>query len=120
MFREVHSLILKTVGFAEPLREALAPHADRINAAFVYGSVAKGEETARSDVDLMVIGDDVTYSDFFDEFVKAEKLLNRPIHVNFLSANEWRRKLHEGSAFFTKINAQPKIFVVGSQDDLTA
>jgi predicted nucleotidyltransferase len=120
VFPELRGLILKTVGLAEPLREALAPHAERINAAFVYGSVAKGEETVRSDVDLMVIGDDVTYSDFFDELLRAEKLLGRPIHANFISANEWKRKLHEGSSFFTKINARPKIFVLGSQDDLNA
>jgi predicted nucleotidyltransferase len=118
VFPELRGLILKTLGLAEPLREALAPHAQRIKAAFVYGSIAKGEETARSDIDLMVIGDDVTYSDFFDEFLKAEQLLGRPVHANFVSPDEWRRKLTQGSAFFTKINAQPKIFVVGSQEDL--
>jgi predicted nucleotidyltransferase len=118
VFPELRSLMLKTVGLAQPLSQALAPHEKRVKVAFVYGSLAKGEETARSDVDLMVIGDDVTYSDFFDDFLKAEKLLNRPIHANFVSPDEWKRKLAQGSAFFTKINAQPKIFVVGSQKDL--
>ena len=118
VFAELRGLILKTLGLAQPLRQALAAHAERIKAAFVYGSIAKGEETARSDIDLMVIGDDVTYSDFFDEFLKAEQLLGRPVHANFVSPDEWRRKLTQGSAFFTKINAQPKIFVVGSQEDL--
>src|ERR1700741_3798132 len=102
------------------LREALAPHADRIKAAFVYGSIAKGEETARSDIDLMVIGDDVTYSDFFDGFLKAEELLRRPVHAFFFSPNEWKAKLTEGRAFFIKINAQPKIFVMGSPENLAA
>ena len=102
------------------LREALAPHADRIKAAFVYGSTAKGQETGRSDIDLIVIGDDVTYSDFFDDFIKAEELLRRPVHAFFLSPNEWRGKLTRGSAFFTKINAQPKIFVMGTPEDLAA
>jgi predicted nucleotidyltransferase len=118
VFAELRGLILKTLGLAQPLRQALARHAERIKAAFVYGSIAKGEETARSDIDLMVIGDDVTYSDFFDEFLKAEQLLGRPVHANFVSPDEWRRKLTQESAFFTKINAQPKIFVVGSQEDL--
>ena len=107
-------------GLAGPLRGALAPHAERIAAAFVYGSLAKGEETAGSDIDLMVIGDDVTYSDFFDGFLQAEQLLHRRIHANFVSPHEWKRKLAEGIAFFTKINAQPKIFVVGSPEDLPA
>jgi predicted nucleotidyltransferase len=120
VFPELRSLILKTIGLAGPVREALAPLTQQIKAAFIYGSVAKGEETGRSDIDLMVIGDDVTYSDFFDEFLQAEQLLNRPIHANFVSPDEWRRKLAQGSAFFTKINVQPKIFVVGSQEDLAA
>jgi predicted nucleotidyltransferase len=120
VFAELRGLILKTLGLAEPLREALAPHEKRVKVAFVYGSLAKGEETARSDVDLMVVGEDVTYSDFFDELLKAEKLLSRPIHANFVSPAEWKRKLAQGSAFFTKINAQPKIFVVGAQEDLAA
>ena len=102
------------------LREALAPHADRIKAAFVYGSTAKGEETARSDIDLIVIGDDVTYTDFFDGILKAEELLRRPVHAFFFSPNEWKVKLTRGSAFFVKINAQPKIFVMGSPEDLPA
>jgi predicted nucleotidyltransferase len=120
VFPELRTLMLKTVGLAEPLREALAPHAQRIKAAFVYGSVASGEETARSDIDLMVIGDDVTYADFFDDFLKAEQLLSRPIHANFVSPETWQRKLAEGSAFFTKIDARPRIFVIGSQDALAA
>jgi predicted nucleotidyltransferase len=102
------------------LREALAPHADRIKAAFVYGSTAKGEETARSDIDLIVVGEDVTYSDFFDGFLKAEELLRRPVHAFFFSPNEWKGRLTQGSAFFTKINAQPKVFVMGSPEDLAA
>jgi len=92
------------------LREALAPHPGRIKAAFVYGSTAKGEETGSSDIDLIVIGDDVTYSDFYDGFLKVEELLHRPVHAFFLSPNEWKGKLSRGSAFFTKVNAQPKIF----------
>lgn len=102
------------------LRDALAPHADRIKAAFVYGSVAKGEENTGSDVDLMVIGDDVTYSDFFDGLLKAEQALHRPVHAVFVAPEEWKRKLTQESAFFIKINDQPKIFVMGSPEDLAA
>jgi predicted nucleotidyltransferase len=120
VFEELRSLVRKTVGLAAPLREALAPHAERIKAAFVYGSLAKGEDTAKSDIDLMVIGDDLTYSDYFDGFLNAEQLLNRPIHPIFVSPDEWKNKLAQGSAFFTKINAQPKIFVLGSQEDLAS
>lgn len=86
----------------------------------MYGSIAKGEETARSDIDLMVTGDDVTYSDFFEGFLKAEELLHRPVHALFVSPDEWKHKLRQASAFFVKIDALPKIFVIGSLEDLTA
>src|SRR5215467_13498509 len=65
IFEELHRLVMKTVGLTEPLRQCLAPYADKIKAAFVYGSVAKGTDTARSDIDLMVIGEDLTYSDLY-------------------------------------------------------
>src|SRR5438067_1195402 len=63
IFSELHSLVLKTAGLTEPLKSFLEPHADKIKIAFVYGSVAKGTDTARSDIDLMVIGDDLSYTD---------------------------------------------------------
>ena len=62
IFTELQSIILKTAGLAEPLRQSLVPYADRIKVAFVYGSVAKGSDTAQSDIDLMVVGDDLSYA----------------------------------------------------------
>ncbi len=66
IFSELCGIAQKTVGLAEPLRDALKPLAKRIAAAFVYGSVAKKQDTATSDIDLMVISGKVTYSDLFD------------------------------------------------------
>jgi predicted transcriptional regulator with HTH domain len=63
IFTELQSLVIKTVALTEPLRKSLEPCADKIKAAFVYGSVAKGTDTARSDIDLMVIGDALNYSE---------------------------------------------------------
>jgi predicted nucleotidyltransferase len=99
------------------LREALA-RTPRIKAAFVYGSAANGRDTAANDIDLMVIGADLTYADCFAGLLTAENLLKRPIHARFVSAEEWRRKLARGSAFVAKLNAQPKIFIFGSAADL--
>jgi predicted nucleotidyltransferase len=65
LFDELCSIARKTVGMAEPLRNALAPLASRIAAAFVFGSVAKKQDTSASDIDLMVISDTVTYPDLF-------------------------------------------------------
>jgi len=65
LFAELCGIVRKTVGLAEPLRETLAPLASGIAAAFVYGSVAKGGDSATSDIDLMVVSDSLTYADVF-------------------------------------------------------
>jgi predicted nucleotidyltransferase/predicted transcriptional regulator len=118
IFEELRSIVLKTSGFAEPLRQALETYAAKIKAAFVYGSLAKGTDTARSDIDLMVIGDDLTYSDLYEELTKAERFLGRPVNPTLLSPEEWKRKLSRKDSVIAKIKAQPKIFVIGSKVDL--
>jgi predicted nucleotidyltransferase len=120
IFSELRSLVLKTTGMVETLRRALSAHPGKVRAAFIYGSTAKGEDRANSDVDVMVIGGDLAYSDYFDGLLGAERELNRPIHPIFVSPDEWAKKLEQGSAFFTKINAQPKIFILGAQEDLAS
>jgi predicted nucleotidyltransferase len=118
VFSELHGLVVKTVGLAGPLEQALAPFRDRIQAAFVYGSIAKGADTAQSDIDLMVIADDLAYSDLYSALQEAEATLQRPVHVSLATAAEWKRKLVEGNPFITKIQAQPKIPLIGSIDDI--
>ena len=118
VFAELHGLVVKTIGLADPLVEALKPFRERIQTAFVYGSIARGSDTARSDVDLMVICDDLAYSDLYEVLQEAEATLGRPVHVSLATAAEWKRKLAEGNAFVTKIQAQPKIPLIGSVDDL--
>jgi predicted nucleotidyltransferase len=118
VFAELHGLVVKTIGLAGPLEEALAPFKDQIQAAFVYGSIAKRTDTARSDIDLMVISDDLAYSDLYNALQEAEATLQRPVHVNLATAAEWKRKLAEGAPFVTKVQAQPKIWLIGSADDL--
>jgi predicted nucleotidyltransferase len=106
------------MGLAEPLRESLAPYSGKIKTAFVYGSVAKGIDTVRSDIDLMVIGEDLAYPDLYAGLQKAENALRRQVSPNFISPEDWRRKLTQKNPFITKISAQPKIFIFGSDDDL--
>jgi predicted nucleotidyltransferase len=118
IFGELRSIIIKTVALTEPLRKSLAPFSDEIKAAFVYGSVAKGTDTARSDVDLMVIGDELNYSELYAALQDAEDALRRKVSPTFLSFEEWRRKASGRGSFIGKVNALPKIFVFGSEDDL--
>lgn len=118
IFAELKSLVLKTIALAEPLKEVLEPLSGRIEAAFVYGSVAKGTDTARSDIDLMVIGNDLDYSGLYSALQDAEGKLLRKVNPTFLSSADWKRKAAEKGSFISKINAQPKIFVVGAAEDL--
>src|SRR3990170_4631972 len=80
IFAELCAIAQKTVGLAEPLREALAPLAKRITAAFVYGSVAKRSNTAASDIDVMLVSDSLTYADLFAELEQASALLGRKVN----------------------------------------
>jgi predicted nucleotidyltransferase len=118
IFAELHSLVIKTVALTEPLRKSLEPYSDKIKAAFVYGSVAKGMDTARSDIDLLVIGDELSYSELYAALQNVENALARKVSPTFLSPKDWRRKASDKGSFISKVNALPKIFVLGSEKDL--
>ncbi len=118
IFAELKGLVLKTIALSEPLKQSLESLSDMIDVAFVYGSVAKGTDTARSDVDLMVIGDDLDYSALYSALQDAESKLARKVNPTFLSSADWKRKAAEEGSFISKINAQPKIFVFGAAEDL--
>ena len=118
IFEELRSLVIKTVAVAEPIRKSLQPYSDKIKAAFIYGSVAKGTDTASSDVDLMVIGDDLNYSDLYSASRDAENSLRRKLSPTFLTPRNWHRKISEKGSFISKIGTSPKIFVFGSERDL--
>jgi predicted nucleotidyltransferase len=118
IFPELRSLVIKTVALTEPLRKSLEPCADGIKAAFVYGSEAKGVDTARSDIDLMVIGDELNYTELHAALQDVESELGRKVSPMFLASKDWRRKVSEKGSFISKINALPKIFVFGSEKDL--
>ena len=118
IFEEVRGLIEKTVGLSESIKNCFAPYADTIKSAFVYGSVAQGADTAHSDIDLMVIGDDLNYSDLYTAAQSVERKLGRKVHPLFLSPEDWRRKTTDKGSVFGKIGNSPKIFIIGSEKDL--
>jgi predicted nucleotidyltransferase len=118
VFEELHSLIVKTVGVAEPLRQALARKARAIRAAFVYGSVARGTDRARSDIDLMVISDSLRYSDLFEALQAAEAVLGRTISPTVMTVAQWRAKRARADSIAARVAGQARVFVIGSDDDL--
>ena len=118
IFEELYGIVLKTVGLTEPLKKSLESFSEKIKAAFVYGSIAKGTDTARSDIDLMIIGDDLTYSDLFTGLQTAETTLHRSVNPTFLSFEDWWHRLATKDSVIAKIDAQPKLFIFGSEVDL--
>jgi predicted nucleotidyltransferase len=120
IFSELCGIAQKTVGLAEPLREALRPVTRKITAAFVYGSVAKKQDTAASDIDLMVISGKVTYADLFGALEDASARLGRKVNPTVYTPKELAKLVKEGSAFVTRVLVQPKIWLVGDENNLAA
>ncbi len=117
VFQELHGLAIKTSGLVSPVAEALAPLADQVDAAFVYGSIAKGADTAASDIDLMVISSRVEYADVFAALQDAEATIGRTINPNVMTSADWRRKRGQ-PGFAARVAGEPRLFVIGSDDDL--
>lgn len=120
LFEELVGIARKTVGLAGPLREALAPLTPRIVAAFVYGSVAKRRDTSRSDIDLMVVSDKLTYADVFGALEAANTRLGRTVNPTVYSRKELTRRVKEGNAFVKRVLEQPKVWVIGTVHDIGA
>jgi predicted nucleotidyltransferase len=118
IFSELHGLVVKTIGVVEPLRQALAPLADDVEVAFVYGSVAKRRDHAGSDLDLLIVSDRLAYSDVYDALQDAETVLGRPVNPTVMKRAEWRKKRAQKDSFVKRIASQPKLFVIGSDDAL--
>ena len=117
---ELVAIVRKTFGLAMPLREALAPLADGLHAAFVYGSVAKGADTAGSDIDLMLVSDTLAYADVMTALHPAIEQMGRDIRPTIYTRAEFARRLAGGNAFVAKVMAQPKLWLVGSEHELGA
>ncbi len=116
LYPELKSIVYKTTGLADVLRASLADIGD-VEAAFVYGSVAKNVEEVGSDVDLLVIGD--VELDVLDDVVgSAEAMIGREINTATYSRREWQSRVERDQAFAKDVVDGPKIFLIGSEDGL--
>lgn len=118
VFEELVALVRKTVGLVEPLREALSPLQAGVDAAFVYGSVAEGTDTAESDIDLMVIARELDYPVLYDALEAAEQVLGRSVNPNLMTPDEWQKKSMDPDRFAARVRQRPRLFILGSKDDL--
>lgn len=118
VYDELLGIVRKTFGIAEVLGTALVSVDDQIDLAFIYGSIARGEETATSDIDLMVITDSLAYADLMALLMEAERSLGRPINPSIYSKSQIKDKLKKKNAFVSRVMEQPKIWVKGGDDEL--
>ena len=118
VFAELRGLVLKTVGLADVLRAALAPREDQVAAAFVYGSVARQQDTAASDVDVLIVSDALGYAEVFGALEGAAQTLGRTINPTLYTRAELARRRAQDNAFVTRVLDQPRIWLMGDEEVL--
>jgi predicted nucleotidyltransferase len=112
IFAELSGLLRKTAGVVDVLRDALAPVADKIDRAFIYGSIARGTEHANSDVDVMIVGE-VDFGEAIVALAQAQGKLQREINPTVLSQIEFGKKLKQRDGFVSQVWKGPKLWLVG-------
>lgn len=117
IYDELRSIVKKTSGVADVLRAALEPLAMNIRSAFVYGSLARGDERAGSDVDVMVVGD-AKFADVVLALAPAGEALRRDVNPNVYPPDEFTAKLAAGEPYLGRVMTERKIFLIGGEDDL--
>lgn len=116
IFTELASILRKTSGLSDVLLAALAPLADRLALAFVFGSVARGEERAGSDIDVLLVGE-VGFREVVEALYSAQAILSREVNPKVFSVNEFAAKVRS-EPFLRDVLSRPKIFLIGNTDDL--
>jgi predicted nucleotidyltransferase len=114
---ELTGLLRKTAGIVDVLRTGLSPLADRIDGAFVYGSMAKGKQHSISDVDLMVVGS-AGFADVVRALERAQEAIRREINPTVMSRHDFVQRLQQRDSFVATIWKEPKLWVLGSADEL--
>ena len=117
VYGELLDIVKKTFGVTEVVRDALEPLAEKIDWAFVYGSLASGKETAASDIDLLIVGE-ASFAEVVTGLYPVGEKLGREINPKIYRKKEWKRLKTKGDAFVDEVLAKPKINVIGGEDEL--
>jgi DNA-binding MarR family transcriptional regulator len=118
IFDELRLIILKTFGVVEVLREALSPLASEIKLAFVYGSIAQGSDRASSDVDVMLVSENLSYGQIMAALEPAEKQFGRAVQITQYTLDEFLERKRKNHPFLAEVLRQPKLMVIGKEDDI--
>lgn len=120
LFAELHSIMLKTIGLADPIKAALAAAGGQIQFAAIYGSVAKGTDTATSDIDLLIVSNELTLEKVYAVLAPAERELSRKISVTLYAEDEFHSRLREPASFLARVLAGEHLVLIGSEHGITA
>lgn len=115
VFEELRGLVIKTVALAEPIRTALAPLAERIDLALLYGSVAKGTDTATSDIDILIVAESLTHEDIYAALAPVEADLDRKISPTLYTRKEFTDWKASGSPFLARLLAGEHLVLIGNE-----
>jgi predicted nucleotidyltransferase len=117
VYSELLGIVRKTFGVADVIGQALAPLNDQIDLAFIYGSIAKSTDTRTSDIDLMLVGEELHYGDVMEVLMPVEESLNRSINPTILAREEFTSRLDQNSSFLVRVMEQPKLVIKGVIDE---
>lgn len=117
VFEELCGLVKKTVALADPIRAALAPLADRIQLALLYGSVAKGMDTATSDIDVLIVADGVTLEDIYSTLASVEADLDRKISPTLYTPQEFAERNSANNPFLARVLAGEHLVLIGKEHE---
>lgn len=120
VFEELRRLVLKTVAMVDPIWRALQPLAGRVSLALVYGSVVKGTDTAASDIDLLLVADDVTLEDVYSALGPVEAELQRKVNPSLYTSAEFARRSAAGNAFLARVLAGEHLVLMGGEIEPSA
>jgi predicted nucleotidyltransferase len=116
LFKELCSIVRKTVGLEHPLRTAVESLPGKVILAMIYGSVADRTDTSASDIDLLIVNDDVTLEDVYAALAPAEKHLDRHVSPMLYTAEEYERRREKENPFLMRVLSGPRIILTGSID----
>lgn len=117
IYHELRSIVVKTFGIADRLRDTLTRHSAEIDLAWIHGSIVTGEDTGRSDIDLIVIGT-LGFRKLVTILSPLEESLGRQLNPSLYSVDEFASKYRDENHFVRTVVTAEKLFMVGGQDDL--
>ncbi len=118
IFEELYGIVLKTFGLSKTVREAFEIFMEDIEVAFIYGSVAKGTDHANSDIDIMIVSDRLAYPDIMSVIHQIESKLDRNVNTTLYKSLELRKRADTDNSFVKRVMEQPRIFLMGTEDDI--